>query len=69
MKPKFEELVRKAGFCGYNFTNTQVGTYQETALEYLIELVVQEACDSIRHDDVMNGGKLQRTIKTHFGVE
>jgi hypothetical protein len=33
------------------------------------ELIVKECCSAIRLDDAFNGGKFQRTILKHFGVE
>lgn len=39
-------------------------TFQEAA-----ELIVRECCSAIRLDDAFNGGKFQRTILEHFGVE
>lgn len=39
------------------------------ALEKFAELIIQECCSAIRLDDVFNGGKFQRTILEHFGVE
>ena len=33
------------------------------------ELIVRECCSAIRLDDAFNGGKFQRTILEHFGVE
>jgi hypothetical protein len=33
------------------------------------ELIVRECCSAIRLDDAFNGGKFQRTILQHFGVE
>ena len=33
------------------------------------ELIVRECCSAIRLDDAFNGGKFQRTILKHFGVE
>jgi hypothetical protein len=33
------------------------------------QLIVKECCSAIRLDDAFNGGKFQRTILKHFGVE
>jgi hypothetical protein len=33
------------------------------------ELIVKECCSAIRLDDAFNGGKFQRTILKHFGIE
>jgi hypothetical protein len=38
-------------------------------LEKFAELIVKECCSAIRLDDAFNGGKFQRTILKHFGVE
>jgi hypothetical protein len=38
-------------------------------LNKFAELIVRECCSAIRLDDAFNGGKFQRTILTHFGVE
>ncbi len=37
--------------------------------EKFAELIVRECCSAIRLDDAFNGGKFQRTILQHFGVE
>jgi hypothetical protein len=37
--------------------------------EKFAELIVRECCSAIRLDDAFNGGKFQRTILEHFGVE
>jgi hypothetical protein len=37
--------------------------------EKFAELIVRECCSAIRLDDAFNGGKFQRTILKHFGVE
>ncbi len=40
-----------------------------SGLEKFAELIVRECCSAIRLDDAFNGGKFQRTILKHFGVE
>ena len=42
---------------------------QTRFMEKFAELIVRECCSAIRLDDVFNGGKFQRTILEHFGVE
>jgi hypothetical protein len=42
---------------------------QSLKVEKFAELIVRECCSAIRLDDVFNGGKFQRTILEHFGVE
>ena len=43
--------------------------YNEILLPKFAELIVRECCSAIRLDDAFNGGKFQRTILEHFGVE
>jgi hypothetical protein len=43
--------------------------FEEEEFEKFSELIVRECCSAIRLDDVFNGGKFQRIILEHFGVE
>ncbi len=53
-----------------DFLDNPVSKQQrELQLEKFAELIVRECCSAIRLDDVFNGGKFQRTILEHFGVE
>lgn len=71
-----EDLCFRAGFCGFDLSKTQFGTCHETAIENLIELVVQECCSAVRNtnlEDVDGGdsavlGAAATQIKQHFGV-
>ena len=42
MNERIRELCKRAGFIGEGFQNTVIGTCQETALENLAELIVEE---------------------------
>jgi hypothetical protein len=72
MNERIKELVRQAGLTqakdfksGDEVKNFVFGN----GLEKFAELIVRECCSAIRLDDVFNGGKFQRTILEHFGVE
>jgi len=70
MNEQIRELIAQAGGIGHDddgneLTPVLVGK----ELEKFAELIVQECCSAIRLDDVFNGGKFQRIILEHFGVE
>jgi hypothetical protein len=46
-----------------------INEYTSVFNEKFAELIVRECCSAIRLDDVFSGGKFQRTILEHFGVE
>jgi len=64
---KIRDFERQSGLEIYGLGKDR--TKWKTAVEKYTELVVRECCSSIRLDDVFNGGKFQRTILEHFGVE
>lgn len=42
-------LLQRAGFSGSDFSNTQIGTCHETALQNLIELAVEQCIEILEH--------------------
>lgn len=65
-----EDLCFKAGFCGTDLSNTMPGTCQETALENLIKLVVQE-CAVLANRAENSETELRaayNVITEHFGL-
>jgi hypothetical protein len=62
MNERIKELAKQSLPASY-LTNCP------SALEKFAELIVRECCSAIRLDDAFNGGKFQRTILEHFGVE
>jgi hypothetical protein len=56
-------IVEMVGPEGYT------SSYAKFDREKFAELIVKECCSAIRLDDAFNGGKFQRTILKHFGVE
>lgn len=69
-KQLMEELCRKAGFCGSNLTNTVPGTFQITALENLIELVVLDCAKIVNAVEVSDTiyDSTYTLIIDHFGL-
>ena len=70
MNERIKELIAQAGGIehdddGNELTPVLVGK----ELEKFADLIIQECCSAIRLDDVFNGGKFQRIILEHFGVE
>jgi hypothetical protein len=76
MNERIRELREQAAkFAEVTYDNYTMATFNtnksiETLFEEkFAELIVQECCSAIRLDDAFNGGKFQRTILEHFGVE
>lgn len=65
MNERIAELWDKAA----ESTMDQSWQSQTKFMERFAELIVRECCSAIRLDDAFNGGKFQRTILKHFGVE
>ena len=70
MNERIKELIAQAGGIEHNddgneLTPVLVGK----ELAKFADLIIQECCSAIRLDDVFNGGKFQRIILEHFGVE
>jgi hypothetical protein len=63
MNERIQELITQ---CETEYSTSYEPCYD---MEKFAELIVRECCSAIRLDDVFNGGKFQRTILTHFGVE
>jgi hypothetical protein len=81
MNERILKLAEQAGadfMRRINYNNLEGEEYEEDAgvifesnesFERFAELIVQECCSAIRLDDAFNGGKFQRTILEHFGVD
>ncbi len=69
MNERIEQLSTQA----VNYARENFGTdfvlFYKLWQEKFAELIVRECCSAIRLDDAFNGGKFQRTILEHFGVE
>ena len=65
MNERIDQLMVKAGA----YFGGEGVVYDTFDPKKFAELIVQECCSAIRLDDVFNGGKFQRTILEHFGVE
>jgi hypothetical protein len=70
MNERIKELIAQAGGIehdddGNELTPVLVGK----ELAKFADLIIQECCSAIRLADVFNGGKFQRIILEHFGVE
>jgi hypothetical protein len=63
---RIRELAEQATVYHNGGLGTEIESFDK---EKFAELIVQECCSAIRLDDVFNGGKFQRTILEHFGVE
>ena len=66
MNKRIRELAEQATVYHNGGLGTEIESFDK---EKFAELIVQECCSAIRLDDVFNGGKFQRTILEHFGVE
>jgi len=70
MNERIQELERQAEkFVMGIPASLDINEYTSVFNEKFAELIVRECCSAIRLDDAFNGGKFQRTILTHFGVE
>lgn len=67
MNEHLQDLARRAGFIGTNFSNTVIGTDQETALANFAELIIKECVLISRTSS--NGFSASRRMGEHFGVE
>ena len=70
MNERIQQLALQASTTTTSYYDGR-GNVTETIFdkEKFAELIVRECCSAIRLDDVFNGGKFQRTILQHFGVE
>jgi hypothetical protein len=66
MNERFRQLAEQAGAV---YSNDHAVSLLDDEIEKFAELIVKECCSAIRLDDAFNGGKFQRTILKHFGVE
>jgi hypothetical protein len=66
MNERIRLLAEQAGYTKDMFG---IGHWDMPECKKFAELIVQECCSAIRLDDAFNGGKFQRTILKHFGVE
>jgi hypothetical protein len=70
MNERIHELAEHCDFyIGNEHYDKSHEEQQRLFIEKFAELIVRECCSAIRLDDAFNGGKFQRTILTHFGVE
>jgi predicted nucleotide-binding protein (sugar kinase/HSP70/actin superfamily) len=70
MNERIKELERQAEkFVMGIPASLDINEYTSVFNEKFAELIVRECCSAIRLDDVFSGGKFQRTILEHFGVE
>jgi hypothetical protein len=70
MNERIEDLERQAEkFVMGIPASLDINEYTSVFNEKFAELIVRECCSAIRLDDAFNGGKFQRTILQHFGVE
>ena len=65
MNERIDQLMVKAGA----YFGGEGVDYSNFDPKKFAELLVRECCSAIRLDDAFNGGKFQRTILEHFGVE
>jgi hypothetical protein len=63
MNERIREIITE---CETEYSTSYEPSYD---MDKFAELIVRECCSAIRLDDAFNGGKFQRTILTHFGVE
>jgi len=68
MNERIRELANKA-LKHPDTDNDGLTVFDNDELKKFAELIVRECCSAIRLDDAFNGGKFQRTILEHFGVE
>jgi hypothetical protein len=70
MNERIKELERQAEkFVMSIPASLDINEYTSVFNEKFAELIIQECCSAIRLNDVFFGGKFQRTILKHFGVE
>jgi hypothetical protein len=70
MNERIKELERQAEkFVMGIPASLDINEYTSVFNEKFAELIIQECCSAIRLNDVFFGGKFQRTILEHFGVE
>ena len=69
MNERIRDLAIKCGAYHQVYDQKRFMVSSNFDVEQFAELIVRECCSAIRLDDVFNGGKFQRTILKHFGVE
>ena len=70
MNKAFDDLIYQSGLIADGCWD-ELGTYEQEAIERLIELTVRECCIALNHmlRDMISRGQGADMIKLHFGVE